>query len=93
MKKTNKTPEDIVPDHSIDITSLICPMTFVRTKLRLEQIAPGETLQVRLKGEEPLNNVPRSAEQHGHTVLSLTPEDPGDTASDIHLLIIRREDV
>lgn len=93
MEKTNKTNENIIPDHIIDITSLICPMTFVRTKLRLEQIAPGETLQVRLKGEEPLNNVPRSAEQHGHTILSVVPEDADGGSEGIHLLLIRREDV
>ncbi|MBO6947695.1 MAG: sulfurtransferase TusA family protein [Rhodospirillales bacterium] len=93
MEKANNTSENIVPDHIIDITSLICPMTFVRTKLRLEQIAPGETLQVRLRGDEPLHNVPRSAEQHGHTILSLTPESPGDNLDGVHLLVIRREDV
>lgn len=93
MEKNNKNTEIIVPDHSIDITGLICPMTFVRTKLRLEQIAPGETLEVRLKGEEPLGNVPRSAEQHGHTVLSVHPESADDAADGIHLVLIRREDV
>ena len=93
MEKTSKARENIAPDHCIDITALICPMTFVRTKLRLEQIAPGETLQVRLKGEEPLHNGPRAAEQHGHTVLSLEPETSDDTEDGIHLLLIRREDV
>ena len=34
-------------------------MTFVRTKLKLERMRPGEVLSVRLRGEEPLRNVPR----------------------------------
>ena len=87
----------ITAHHRIDITGLICPMTFVRTKLMLEKIAPGEILEVRLKGAEPLENVPRSARQHGHTVLSLSPEDP-ESAPDgnndgVYTLLIRKEAV
>jgi len=79
-------------EHSIDITDLICPMTFVRTKLRLEKISSGDVLHVRLKGEEPLKNVPRSATQHGHTVLSTRPDDSsGEDA--VFIVSIRREDV
>src|SRR4029077_17836628 len=48
----------IPADHAIDITGEVCPMTFVRTKLRLERMQPGEVLSVRLRGEEPLRNVP-----------------------------------
>lgn len=66
-------------------------MTFVRTKLKLEKIAPGEVLEVRLKGEEPLHNVPRSATQHGHTVLSIAPESPDEPETGIHRLLIRKE--
>lgn len=79
----------VTTDHTIDITGLICPMTFVRTKLALEKILPGEVLRVRLKGDEPLENVPRSAKQHGHTVLSVEPEG----SDGIYLVTIRREDV
>jgi tRNA 2-thiouridine synthesizing protein A len=57
-------------DHELDITSEVCPMTFVRTRLALDRMAPGETLLVRLQGEEPLRNVPRTAREQGHEVLS-----------------------
>ena len=30
---------DQTPDQTIDITAEVCPMTFVRTKLRLERMA------------------------------------------------------
>ena len=53
-------------DRKIDITGEICPMTFVRTRLALDAMKSGEILLVRLRGEEPLRNVPRSAEQLGH---------------------------
>jgi tRNA 2-thiouridine synthesizing protein A len=69
----------------IDITRDICPMTFVRTRLALDKMAPGETLLVRLKGEEPLRNVPRTATEQGHEVVSLETDSSGITC-----LLIRR---
>lgn len=82
-----------IKDQVLDITGLICPMTFVRTKLALEKLQPGGVLLVRLKGKEPLRNVPRSAREHGHTVLSLEPEDPEAGETGVHILKIRREAV
>jgi tRNA 2-thiouridine synthesizing protein A len=69
----------------IDITKDICPMTYVRTRLALDRMAPGQTLLVRLKGQEPLKNVPRTATEHGHEVLSLETDQDG-----ISCLLIRR---
>ncbi len=45
-------------------------MTFVRTRLALERMAPGQTLLVLLTGDEPRRNVPASAESLGHAVLA-----------------------
>jgi TusA-related sulfurtransferase len=53
---------------SLDVTSLRCPMTWVRTKLELERIAAGDTLEVRCPPGEALENVPRSARAAGHGV-------------------------
>ena len=53
---------------TLDITALTCPMTWVRTKLELEQLAPGEVLDVRCSPGEALENVPRSAAEAGHEV-------------------------
>jgi len=60
-------------------------MTFVRVRLALDQLQAGETLLVRLQGPEPLRNVPRTAADLGHGVLSLTPGADGT-----HLLLLRR---
>jgi tRNA 2-thiouridine synthesizing protein A len=60
-------------------------MTFVRTRLALDRMAPGETLLVTLKGEEPLRNVPRTATEQGHEVLSLETDETG-----ISRVLIRR---
>lgn len=81
------TPKDA--DYFLDITQEVCPFTFVRTKLLLERMAPGEIVEIRLKGTEPLENVPRSAEDHGHAVIGLVPEDEGDPAGP-HRLFIRK---
>lgn len=67
-------------NYFLDITSEVCPLTFVRTKILVERMAAGETLEVRLNAGEPLENVPRSLAELGHEVLSVTPEnseDPG----------------
>ena len=57
--------------HTLDITREHCPMTFVRTKLKLAQMAKGDTLEVLLSEGEPLENVPRSAEEQGFKVLAV----------------------
>ncbi|MGM9699176.1 MAG: sulfurtransferase TusA family protein [Prevotella sp.] len=57
--------------HTLDITKEHCPMTFVKTKLKLAQIDKGDTLEVLLSEGEPLDNVPRSAEEQGFKVLSV----------------------
>jgi tRNA 2-thiouridine synthesizing protein A len=74
----------IPSDDAIDITGEVCPMTFVRTKLKLERMRPGEVLSVRLKGQEPLRNVPRAAREEGHSILGI--EDDGEA----HIVTIRR---
>ena len=72
-------------DQDLDITSEVCPMTFVRTRLALDRMSPGQTLRVRLRGEEPLRNVPRTAREQGHEVLSLETGPDG-----VATLLLRR---
>ena len=72
-------------DQELDITTEVCPMTFVRTRLALDRMTPGQTLLVRLRGDEPLRNVPRTAREQGHEVMSQ------ETGSDgITRLLLRR---
>ncbi|WP_342795237.1 sulfurtransferase TusA family protein [Nitrospirillum viridazoti] len=58
----------------LDITTQVCPITFVRAKLAVEKLKPGETLEIRLNSGEPLHNVPRSLAEHGYTVEMRGPE-------------------
>lgn len=71
--------------HRIDITAEVCPMTYVRTKLKLETLEQGELLEVLLRGDEPLKNIPRSAREEGHEIVSLQPLEGG-----VHRLILRK---
>ncbi|MEE8516483.1 MAG: sulfurtransferase TusA family protein [Alphaproteobacteria bacterium] len=83
-----------VVDHNLDITQEVCPLTFVKTKLLIERMSSGETAAIRLKGVEPLENVPRSVREHGHQVLSLEAADgkspPGDDPGTVYILRIRK---
>jgi tRNA 2-thiouridine synthesizing protein A len=70
---------------SLDITGDICPMTYVRTRLALDRMTPGDILTVYLQGADPARNVPISATRQGHEVLSQTLQDDGTT-----VLLLRR---
>ena len=82
-------PEKNAADYFLDITGDVCPMTFVRTKLAIEKMKPGEILEVRLKSREPLENVPRSVNEIGHTVVSLEPEGADQPEDGVHILRIK----
>ena len=57
--------------HVLDITKEHCPMTFVKTKIELSKLQPGDILEVLLTEGEPLDNVPRNAKEQGYNVLSV----------------------
>lgn len=55
----------------LDITREHCPMTFVKTKIELSRLQPGDRLEVLLTEGEPLENVPRSSTEQGFKVLEI----------------------
>ncbi|OPY58316.1 MAG: hypothetical protein A4E55_00995 [Pelotomaculum sp. PtaU1.Bin035] len=55
----------------LDITPDICPVTFVKTKLKLEQLHKGDILEVILNGGEAIKNVPRSVKGEGHKIVMM----------------------
>lgn len=65
-------------DRSIDITRDHCPMTYVRVRLALDRMNSGEILLVSLSGDEPRRNVPRTALDQGHTIISITDDPDGN---------------
>jgi TusA-related sulfurtransferase len=64
----------------LDIRAYACPITWVKTRIALERLRVGESLEVLLAEGEPLESVPRSAAEEGHAVLASEPapaEGPG----------------
>lgn len=60
---------EIAAKASVDITDVVCPVTFVKAKIALEDLEDGEILEVRMNEGEPLQNVPRSFKEEGHRLL------------------------
>lgn len=56
------------PTVQLDLRGTPCPLNFVRTKLRLEQMAPGELLEVWLDPGEPVEQVPDSLAMEGYAI-------------------------
>ncbi len=85
-------------NHILDIRNDVCPMTFVKTRLLIEKMAVGDIATILLRGEEPIENVPASVAELGHTTLEMAPAQfDGDSAGygDVHTgdmrLRIRKE--
>lgn len=64
-------------DDTIDITDVVCPTTFVKAKVALEELEDGQILSVRLNDGEPVQNVPRSIKEEGHEILKLDDNHDG----------------
>ena len=63
--------EEITPDKSINIKGLVCPYTFVKSKLAIESMEVGQILEILLDSEEASRNIPKSMEDHGQKVLKV----------------------
>ncbi|MCC8051000.1 MAG: sulfurtransferase TusA family protein [Clostridiales bacterium] len=64
-------------DGSVDITDVVCPVTFVKAKVALEELEDGQILSIHLNEGEPVQNVPRSIKEEGHQVLKLIDNKDG----------------
>jgi len=64
-------------DAYVDITDVVCPVTFVKAKVTLEELEYGQTLEIRLNDGEPIQNVPRSLKNDKHKVSSVEKNQDG----------------
>jgi len=78
-------PTTVNPDDRIDISSETCPMTFVLVRLALDQMKAGQVLEIRLRGAEPRRNIPLTAQEQGHEVVSIMDEESGES-----IILLRR---
>lgn len=68
-----KAPSDndsAAPDVKKDFRGVACPMNFVKTKIALAPMKSGQLLEILLDDGQPIQNVPGSVRNEGHTVLS-----------------------
>lgn len=62
--------ESISPDVKKDFRGVMCPMNFVKTKIALTPMQSGQILEILLDDGAPIENVPGSVKNEGHTILS-----------------------
>jgi sulfite reductase (ferredoxin) len=53
----------------LDLRGVPCPLNWVRARLLLETLRPGDELHLQLDPGEPLESVPASAREDGHEVV------------------------
>jgi tRNA 2-thiouridine synthesizing protein A len=63
---------DFTIDKELNLQGEVCPYTFVKSKLALEIMQPGQLLRVIVDNDESAANVPRSMQNEGHNVLGVT---------------------
>lgn len=69
--------EELKIDDTVDITDVVCPVTFVKAKVALEELDDGQILSIKMNDGEPVQNVPRSIKDEGHQVLKLIDNNDG----------------
>jgi TusA-related sulfurtransferase len=65
-------------DRILDIRGEVCPYTYVKTLLALEEMDAGQILRVRIDYEPATRSVPRSVTIQGNEVLSVAAAQPGE---------------
>ena len=64
-------------DERVEIPDVVCPMTFVKAKVAMEELEIGQVLAVTMNDGEPVQNVPRSFKEEGQQVLKLIDNENG----------------
>lgn len=62
---------DIKIDQTLDLKGTPCPMNFVKTKLKLEEMEDGQVLEIFLDDGDPIKNVAASLKEEGHKILEV----------------------
>lgn len=69
--------EGIRIDDTVDITDKVCPLTFVKAKVAIDELEDGEVIAIRMNDGEPVQNVPRSIKEEGYQILKLVNNEDG----------------
>jgi len=63
--------KSVLINRELNIKGEVCPYTFVRSKLALEEMDLGQVLRVIVDHEPATENVPKSMTNEGHDVLEI----------------------
>ncbi|MBI2303796.1 MAG: sulfurtransferase TusA family protein [Chloroflexi bacterium] len=74
-------------NHELDLKGEICPYTFVKSKLALEEMDVGQVLRVIVDYPPAVHNVPRSMSNEGQEVLEVAKVNETDWALTIKKLV------
>jgi tRNA 2-thiouridine synthesizing protein A len=64
--------DEALIDKELNLQGEVCPYTFVKSKLALEMMQPGQVLRVLVDNDESAANVPRSIQSEGHDIIGVT---------------------
>ncbi len=67
---------EIKINQTLDLKNTSCPINFVKTKLKLEEMNSGEVLEVLLDDGDPIANVTASVKEEGHQILKVEQMEP-----------------
>ena len=74
------------PDRELDLRGEVCPYTFLKARLALEEMDPGQVLRVVVDSPASARDVPRSLEQLGHEILTVVIGQPPESGA----IVVRR---
>ena len=63
----------IIINEEIDLRGEVCPYTFVKSKLALEEMEVGQVLRIVLDHLPAVDNCPRSFYNEGQTIVGVEP--------------------
>lgn len=72
-------------NHFLDLRGVACPMNFVKTKLYMDKMPVGHSVQVLLDDGEPVDSVSESITAEGHEITSKKQQAEGH-----YCLLIRK---
>ncbi len=74
-------------DVRLDLRGVRCPMNYIKTKLKLDELAAGGTLEVFIDDGEAVRGLPTGLRDEGHEILVTEPVNPG------YRVVIRKQEV
>lgn len=60
--------------HELDLLGIACPLNWAKAKVKLDQLARGDILELVVDDERAVRDIPRAAEAEGHALVEVRAE-------------------